>query len=111
MDQITQSLGPTTATALAVFVGYVTLCRSLRYLRRNQQHAQTPYKTREDFKNMTSEDAFQIVKYVQSLEFPFITGKALAFALFKSVELLRQLDTANSVAKDLWNTLNLKVVV
>ncbi|KAH7414220.1 hypothetical protein DE146DRAFT_23670 [Phaeosphaeria sp. MPI-PUGE-AT-0046c] len=84
MDQIAQSLGTTTATGLAVFVGYVTLCRSLRYLRRNQKHAQTPYKTREDFKNMTSEDAFQIARYVQSLEFPFTSGKALAFALFKT---------------------------
>lgn len=85
MDQITQSLGSTTATGLAVFVGYATLCRSLRYLRKNQKHAQTPYKTREDFKNMTAEDAFQIAKYVQTLEFPFTTVKALSFALFKSV--------------------------
>lgn len=62
---------------------YIALCKILRYLRRDQQHSQMPYKTREDFQKMTAEDAWQIIKYVQSLEFPWITKKALSFALFR----------------------------
>ena len=52
-------------------------------MRRDRKHAQLPYKTREVFKNMTAEDAFEVVRYVQGLEFPFLAEKALAFALFK----------------------------
>jgi hypothetical protein len=85
MDAISRSLGSRAATGLAVFVVWVSLCRGLRFVRRDRKHAQSPYKTREDYKKMTAEDAFQIVNYVQGLEFPFTSGKALAFALFKSV--------------------------
>lgn len=63
----------------------MALCRALRYLRRDRKHAQLPYKTREDFKTMTAEDAWQITRYIQSLEFPWMSGKSLAFALFKYV--------------------------
>ncbi|KAF1840707.1 uncharacterized protein K460DRAFT_380504 [Cucurbitaria berberidis CBS 394.84] len=84
MVQVQQSLGPRTTTILGVFVGYIALCRGLRYLRRDRNHAQLPYKTREDFKKMTAEDAWEIVRSFQSLEFPWMTGKALAFALFKT---------------------------
>jgi hypothetical protein len=83
MEQVTNKLGPRTTTGIAIFVAYVALCRGLRYLRRDWRHAQAPYKTREDFKKMTAEDAWEIVRYVQGTEFPFTSGKALAFALFK----------------------------
>jgi hypothetical protein len=83
MDQITETLGSRTATGVAVLVAYVTLCRSLRFWRRDTKHAQSPYQTRDDYKKMTAEDAFQIVQYVQGQEFPFISAKALGFALFK----------------------------
>jgi hypothetical protein len=76
-------LGLHVSTGLAALVAYVTLCRGFRYWRRDQKHVQFSYKTREDFKKMTAEDAFQIMKYVYSLEFPFVAGKALAFALFR----------------------------
>ncbi|KAF2866702.1 hypothetical protein BDV95DRAFT_598606 [Massariosphaeria phaeospora] len=82
---ITQALESRAATiSLAVVAGYVALCRGLRYYRRDQKHAHYPYKKREDFANMTTEDAFQIVKYIMSLEFPFMTEKALQFALFRT---------------------------
>ncbi|KAH7085848.1 hypothetical protein BKA63DRAFT_529405 [Paraphoma chrysanthemicola] len=84
MEQVTNKLGPRTTTGIAIFVAYVALCRGLRYLRRDWRHAQAPYKTREDFKKMTAEDAWEIVRYVQGTEFPFTSGKALAFALFKT---------------------------
>jgi hypothetical protein len=83
MDQITESLGSKTATGVAVLVAYVTLCRTLRFWRRDTKHAQSPYQTRDDFRKMTAEDAFEIVKYVQGQEFPFTSAKALGFALFK----------------------------
>jgi hypothetical protein len=83
MDQITESLGSRTATGVAVFVAYVTLCRTLRFWRRDTKHAQSPYQTRDDYNKMTAEDAFEIVKYVQGQEFPWISKNALAFALFK----------------------------
>lgn len=83
MDRIAHTLGPRVTTSLAVAVAYVAVCRSLRFRRRNYRAAQLPYKTREDFKNMTAEDAWTIVKYITALEFPWISVKALAFALFK----------------------------
>ncbi|KAH8731229.1 hypothetical protein GQ44DRAFT_699548 [Phaeosphaeriaceae sp. PMI808] len=84
MDSVTQMLGPRTTTGLAVFVAYIAICRSLRFVRREHKHLHYPYKTREDFKNMTAEDAWQIVEYVQGLEFPWINTKALSFALFRT---------------------------
>jgi hypothetical protein len=81
--ELVARLGPQTTTGLAILVAYIALCRSLRYRRRDQKHAEYPYKTREDFKKMTAEHAWEITKYVQGLEFPWTSGKALAFALFK----------------------------
>ncbi|KAF2833287.1 hypothetical protein CC86DRAFT_7713 [Ophiobolus disseminans] len=84
MEFITRTLGPRTTAGLAIFVTYVAICRGLRYVRRDRKHAQFPYKTREDYKKMTTEDAFEIVRYIQGLEFPFMSEKALSFALFKT---------------------------
>lgn len=78
-----EQIGLRTTAGLAVFVAYVALCRGLRFRRRDRKHAQYPFKTREDFKNMTGEDAFKIVEYVQAIEFPFTSKQALQFALFK----------------------------
>jgi hypothetical protein len=83
MDKITETLGPTGTKVAGAIICYAALCRSLRYLRRDRRHAQMPYKKREDFAKMTGEDAFEIVQYVQALEFPWMSAKALAFALFK----------------------------
>ena len=76
-------LNSRTAIAVAVIAGYVALCRGLRYRRRDAEEARRPYKTREDLQKMTAEEAFDIIRYVQSCEFPWITKKALSFALFK----------------------------
>lgn len=78
-----QTLGSRATTALSVLTCYLLLCRSLRYLRKNRKHAQYPYKTREDFSKMTAEHAWEIVRYCMALEFPLISSKALAFALFR----------------------------
>ncbi|KAF2637956.1 hypothetical protein P280DRAFT_456668 [Massarina eburnea CBS 473.64] len=74
----------TTQGILALVGGYLVLCKALRYRRRNAQHAKFPYKNPEDFSKMTAEDAFEIVRYVMSLEFPFTGTKALEFALFRT---------------------------
>ncbi|XPS98072.1 hypothetical protein M3J09_007286 [Ascochyta lentis] len=84
LASITGALGLRATTVVAVLTCYIALCRGLRYLRRDQQHLQMPYKIREDFRKMTAEDAWKITKYVQSLEFPWMTKKALSFALFKT---------------------------
>lgn len=83
MNQLAQIFSSQASTGLVVLVAYVSLSRGFRYWRRDKKHAQYPYKTREDFKDMTAEDAFKIMQYVQSLEFPLISTKALAFALFR----------------------------
>lgn len=72
-----------TAWVLAALAGYVVLCRALRYRRRDKEHSQRVYRTREDFRRMTAEDAWQIIKYIQGCEFPWTSKKALSFALFK----------------------------
>lgn len=82
---LTGVLNSRVAVAVAVVTGYVALCRGLRYRRRDAEEACRPYKIREDFKKMTAEEAWDIIRYVQSCEFPWITKKALSFALFKYV--------------------------
>jgi hypothetical protein len=72
-----------TASIVGVLACYVAVCRGLRYLRRDREHSHRTYKSRKDFQKMTAEDAWQIIKYVQSLEFPYMSKKALSFALFK----------------------------
>jgi hypothetical protein len=95
MDLLSRNSGLVAPTGVAVLVAYVTLCRGFRFLRRDMKLAHYPYKTREEFKNMTAEHAYEIVQYVQGLEFPFIATKALAFALFRSV-LVRRASTVYS---------------
>jgi hypothetical protein len=83
LDAMASLLANKTTVIIGALVCYIVLCRSLRYLRHNTRHASSPYKTREDFKKMTAEDAFEIAYYVQGLEFPWTTGKALSFVLFR----------------------------
>jgi hypothetical protein len=85
MAAIMEHIVPLATTLVGTLAGYGAFCTALRYQRRDKKHTEMPYKTREDFKNMTGEDAWVIVKYIISLEFPFLTEKALSFALFKYV--------------------------
>jgi hypothetical protein len=77
-------LASPTALVATGITAYVVLCRSIRYLRCNRKHAQYPYQTRADMAKMTTQDAFEIVKYIYSLEFPWMVGKSLSFALFRT---------------------------
>jgi hypothetical protein len=72
-----------TSTTLTVLAIYIAACRGMRFLRRDKKHAQYPYKTIEDFSKMTTEHAWEINRYVMTLEFPFLTEKAIQFALFR----------------------------
>jgi hypothetical protein len=112
MEQITQILGSRVTTGLAISVAYVTLCRGLRFLRRDRKHAQSPYKSRDDFKKMTAEDAFQIVDYIQGREFPWISTKALAFALFKCVtdSPVKSPNHSNRV-QNIWHPVHLQTIM
>lgn len=80
---LTDILSSHATIAVAIVTGYVAICRGLRHRRRDSEEARRPYKTREDFKQMTAEEAWDIIRYVQSCEFPWISKKALSFALFK----------------------------
>lgn len=72
-----------TALVVTVLAAYVALCRMLRHTRRDAEHSRRPYRNMEDFQKMSAEDAWEILKYVTSCEFPFTAKKALSFALFK----------------------------
>ncbi|KAH8707485.1 hypothetical protein GQ44DRAFT_817462 [Phaeosphaeriaceae sp. PMI808] len=69
---------------LLPLAGYMLLCRLLRHLRETHMYYQYPYKTRESFAKMTAHDAWAIQRDVLTLEFPFIGGKGLQYALFKT---------------------------
>lgn len=100
------------AATVGLITCYVAMCRGLRYLRRDTEQSQRAYKSREDFQKMTAEDAWEIVKYVQGLEFPWISKKALSFALFKYVTaLVLYFNTQLTLAQNLWHTDNLKVAL
>lgn len=71
------------ALGVAAFAGYVALCRTLRYRRRDTKHGQRPYQNVDEFHKMSAEDAWEIIHYVTACEFPFTAKKALSFALFK----------------------------
>ena len=83
LHTLRDTLGTRTVVVATGITVYVVLCRSLRYLRRDQKYAQYPYKSRADMAKMTSQHAFEIMHYVYSLEFPFLVKKSLEFALFK----------------------------
>ena len=104
-------LSPWTAVVVAAVTGYVALCRALRYTRRDTEHSQRPYRTREDFQKMTAEDAWEIIKYVQGCEFPWTTKKALSFALFRYVHDVCKHVSHLTPGQNLWNTNNLKTTV
>ena len=100
-----EQLGPLATTVFGSLTGYVALCTALRYQRRDKKHAEMPYKTREDFKNMTGDDAWLILKYIISLEFPFLSEKALSFALFKYV-LPGYIGISLLTSQNLWHPIN-----
>ncbi|GES63928.1 hypothetical protein ATETN484_0010000700 [Aspergillus terreus] len=68
---------------LLPLAGYMLLCRLLRHLRETLMYYHYPYKTRESYAKMTAHDAWEIQRDVLTLEFPFIGGKGLQYALFK----------------------------
>ncbi|KAK8166722.1 hypothetical protein IWX90DRAFT_466108 [Phyllosticta citrichinensis] len=70
--------------AAGAFVGYIVLCHALRFRRTRKKLSSYPYRTRADYRHMTTEHAFEIQKYLFELEFPFVASKALEFALFRT---------------------------
>jgi hypothetical protein len=77
MAAIMEQIGPLVTTLVGTLAGYGALCTALRCQRRDRKHTEMSYKT--------GEDAWMIVKYIISLEFPFLSEKAFSFALFKYV--------------------------
>lgn len=55
---------------IAVTVAYLTACRILRYRRRDAMHKKFYFPTKESLKRMSTDQAYEIDKYVKELEFP-----------------------------------------
>lgn len=62
---------------------YVALVHALRYRRCKSLQKRYSPAGREDFKNMTSEDAQAILKTLAELEFPKLYGFSMVVALFR----------------------------
>lgn len=69
--------------AMAV-LGYLLLCRVLRYSRQWYLWSKYPYKGRSSFAKMTTTHAFEIQKRIFQYEFPFMAAQSLGFALFRT---------------------------
>lgn len=67
---------------LPALVLYLLIQGRLRYSRARYLKNKYPY-TRDTFWRMTDHDAWEIQKSILQLEFPFISLKALQFALFR----------------------------
>lgn len=65
-------------------LGYLLLCRLLRYSRQWYLWTKYPYKDRSSFANMTTTHAFEIQKRIFQYEFPFTAAQSLGFALFRT---------------------------
>ncbi|KAF2272556.1 uncharacterized protein EI97DRAFT_426019 [Westerdykella ornata] len=83
-DKLLNAVSTKAGVAVGVITVYISLCRALRFRRRDQEYAKYPYKTREDMAKMTTEHAWEIVRYITTLEFPLMAEKALQFALFRT---------------------------
>lgn len=99
------------ASVVVTIAGYVALCRMLRYRRREKEHSKRPYRSREDLKKMTAEDAWEIVKYIQGCEFPWISKKALSFALFRYARDSSQPTSHLTLKQNLWYTYHFKIAM
>ncbi|CRG91812.1 hypothetical protein PISL3812_08866 [Talaromyces islandicus] len=90
-SQLVSYLRNTKGTSLKQYVSYgiptlvlYLLCQGrLRYSRARYLEKKYPY-TRDTFWRMTDYDAWEIQKSILQLEFPFISLKALQFALFRT---------------------------
>ncbi|KAK4897311.1 hypothetical protein LTR27_004831 [Elasticomyces elasticus] len=76
------------ATLLGAAILYLALVRTLRYNRSNA--VKREYSTRENYRNMTLEQAWMIQSRLVEVEFPTVFSSSIFFALFKVFMLLNQ---------------------
>lgn len=69
--------------AVLWMVIHVIVQQRLRYARMRYLMRKYPFKTRESYRFMTDQQAFEIQKAILQLEFPFMALKSLQFALFR----------------------------
>ncbi|KUL87981.1 hypothetical protein ZTR_03962 [Talaromyces verruculosus] len=62
----------------------VIVQQRLRYARMRYLMRKYPFKTRESYRFMTDQQAFEIQKAILQLEFPFMALKSLQFAVFRT---------------------------
>lgn len=69
--------------AILLMVIHIIVQQRLRYARMRYLMRKYPFKTRESYRFMTDQQAFEIQKAILQLEFPFMALKSLQFALFR----------------------------
>jgi len=85
---------------LPVALGYVALCRALRYHGEKRLRHRMGFPEgcgREALARMTNEQAQQIIKYLAAYEFPEFHLLALQFGLFKARVLLFRIFTSSHI--------------
>ncbi|EED22461.1 conserved hypothetical protein [Talaromyces stipitatus ATCC 10500] len=70
--------------ALVLTTTHLIIASRLRYARMRYLMRKYPFKTRESFRFMTDQEAFEIQKHILQLEFPFTAVKSFQFALFRT---------------------------
>ena len=71
------------AAAFLWIIIYVIVQQRLRYARMRYLMRKYPFRSRESYRFMTDQQAFEIQKTILQLEFPFMALKSLQFALFR----------------------------
>ncbi|KAF2099055.1 hypothetical protein NA57DRAFT_39247 [Rhizodiscina lignyota] len=74
-----------TAAAVALLVGYVTICKVLRYQRARSNPYLQLYKTREDYSRMTAQHAYEIFGLTYALEFPWLLDLATKISTYRTI--------------------------
>lgn len=73
----------TTRGFFTLLIAYMVLCRSLRYRRRDAMHRKFDFPDRASLSKMTTDQAYEIMKYVSELEFPKLYSLSVHFGIFQ----------------------------
>ncbi|KAF3342591.1 hypothetical protein VD0002_g5584 [Verticillium dahliae] len=75
---------PSVPLLLAIVLGYLLLCQSLRFYHINALQKRLGYTDRASLAGMSNDDAQIILKHIMERDFPMFYELALQFAIFKT---------------------------
>ncbi|KAM0333935.1 hypothetical protein ACHAQA_000952 [Verticillium albo-atrum] len=78
------SYWPPTPIFVALILGYLILCQSLRFYHLNALQKRLGYTDRASLAGMSNDDAQAILKHIMERDFPMFYELALQFAIFKA---------------------------